>query len=222
MPPELAAVLDRMLAKQPDDRFQTPAEVADALAPFSAASNVAALLQPMESDTDNARTEHWKPDTDPHLMSAMTGTKPDEQALPALASGVRDQGLPGTTVEEAPSVSPIICATPPVRRRQPPKLLVGLGGLAAAIALATIIIVIKNRKGEVVGQVEVPDGNSAVVLKDGKEVATTEGPTKPPREGEAPAEPPTTPTAVDKVSTQDRGPGDTEPHACPNATVIRS
>jgi serine/threonine protein kinase len=33
-PPELAAVLARMMAKKPQDRFQTPGEVATALAPF--------------------------------------------------------------------------------------------------------------------------------------------------------------------------------------------
>lgn len=34
VPPELAEVVRRMMAKDPADRFQTPAEVADALAPF--------------------------------------------------------------------------------------------------------------------------------------------------------------------------------------------
>jgi tRNA A-37 threonylcarbamoyl transferase component Bud32 len=35
VPPELAAVVARMLAKQPRDRYQTPAEVAAALTPFT-------------------------------------------------------------------------------------------------------------------------------------------------------------------------------------------
>ncbi len=37
VPDGLAAILDRMLAKDPDDRFATPAEVAEALAPWCAA-----------------------------------------------------------------------------------------------------------------------------------------------------------------------------------------
>src|SRR5262249_44392643 len=34
LPPELLGVLDRMLAKKPEDRYQTPDEVVQALAPF--------------------------------------------------------------------------------------------------------------------------------------------------------------------------------------------
>jgi serine/threonine protein kinase len=35
VPPAVGAVIRRLLAKKPDDRFQTPAELAEALAPFS-------------------------------------------------------------------------------------------------------------------------------------------------------------------------------------------
>ncbi len=35
VPPELAAIIAKMMEKKPEDRFQTPAEVAEALAPFA-------------------------------------------------------------------------------------------------------------------------------------------------------------------------------------------
>jgi tRNA A-37 threonylcarbamoyl transferase component Bud32 len=44
VPAELAAVLDRMLAKDPAGRFQSPAEVAEALVPFTLGSDLAGLL----------------------------------------------------------------------------------------------------------------------------------------------------------------------------------
>src|SRR5262245_23090914 len=44
VPAGLGAVLDRMLAKDPADRFQSPAEVAEALRPFTSGSDLAGLL----------------------------------------------------------------------------------------------------------------------------------------------------------------------------------
>jgi hypothetical protein len=44
VPAGLAAVLDRMLAKDPAGRFQSPAEVAEALRPFTTGSDLAGLL----------------------------------------------------------------------------------------------------------------------------------------------------------------------------------
>ena len=44
MPKGLVAVLDRMLAKKPDERFATPAEVAAAIAPFAEGCDLPQLL----------------------------------------------------------------------------------------------------------------------------------------------------------------------------------
>ncbi len=44
VPPELAAVVERMLAKDPAGRFSTPAAVADAVGPFASGSDLPALL----------------------------------------------------------------------------------------------------------------------------------------------------------------------------------
>jgi serine/threonine protein kinase len=44
VPAGLVAVLDRMLAKDPADRYATPAEVAEALSPFAAGTNLARLV----------------------------------------------------------------------------------------------------------------------------------------------------------------------------------
>ena len=44
-PSGLAAILDRLLAKDPDDRFATPAEVAEAVAPWCVGADLPALLR---------------------------------------------------------------------------------------------------------------------------------------------------------------------------------
>ncbi len=44
VPQGLAAIVERMLAKNPADRFATPAEVAEALTPYCAGADLAALL----------------------------------------------------------------------------------------------------------------------------------------------------------------------------------
>jgi tRNA A-37 threonylcarbamoyl transferase component Bud32 len=54
VPVELVAVLDRMLAKNPADRFTIPAEVAAALQPFTAGSDLARLLEPVAAPTQRA------------------------------------------------------------------------------------------------------------------------------------------------------------------------
>jgi hypothetical protein len=56
VPPELRKIIDRLLAKDPADRFQTPAEVAEALAPFLA------MPEPMagQSTAGAPNRPHWK------------------------------------------------------------------------------------------------------------------------------------------------------------------
>jgi len=46
VPPGIVAILDRMLAKSPADRFATPAEVAEAMRPFTEGSDLSRLVGP--------------------------------------------------------------------------------------------------------------------------------------------------------------------------------
>jgi RND family efflux transporter MFP subunit len=72
VPDELAAILDRMLAKDPGQRFTTPAEVAAALAPFCRDANLTDLLErAMASDNgplsfrERAKTEDFEAGSHP-------------------------------------------------------------------------------------------------------------------------------------------------------------
>ena len=53
VPVELAAVVGKMMAKEPDRRFQEPREVAQALKPFFKAGNVAAIVSKPEVSQAN-------------------------------------------------------------------------------------------------------------------------------------------------------------------------
>jgi serine/threonine protein kinase len=53
VPAQLAATLDRMLAKNPVERYSTPGEVAESLRPFSAGSNLQAMLASDETVAAN-------------------------------------------------------------------------------------------------------------------------------------------------------------------------
>jgi len=53
LPAELVAVVDRMLSRDPEDRFATPAEVAEALAPFAEGADLVALWEQAQSAPDS-------------------------------------------------------------------------------------------------------------------------------------------------------------------------
>jgi serine/threonine protein kinase len=69
-PPALQAILDRLLAKEPDQRFATPQAVAEALAPFAAGANLAGLLSSLVAQSA-AESAGPVPHTDSHRSSAM-------------------------------------------------------------------------------------------------------------------------------------------------------
>lgn len=86
VPAGLANVLRRMVAKQPDDRFATPAEVAAALAPFCAGSNPAALLRSLnDRPGDNAPTTPYLSATDD-----TTADRPAPRTPPTALPKARD------------------------------------------------------------------------------------------------------------------------------------
>lgn len=72
VPEKLAAIIHRMLAKKPENRFSTPQEVAEALEPFCAGANLAALLPAHGTTRDVSVTRTY-----------------DIPATPAVGSGRR-------------------------------------------------------------------------------------------------------------------------------------
>ncbi|MCS7015755.1 MAG: right-handed parallel beta-helix repeat-containing protein [Gemmatales bacterium] len=82
VPPALAEILARMLAKDPNQRFHTPQEVADALLPFCADANLAPLLEGRLPPRDS--TQHVSTPTGISFWedSGQRLRQPPRQALP--------------------------------------------------------------------------------------------------------------------------------------------
>jgi serine/threonine protein kinase len=76
VPKPLLAVLDRMLAKEPDERFATPGEVAEAIKPFAAGSNLSALLESAEGESAGAGQEFARAATKD--LGGSSGTHPEK------------------------------------------------------------------------------------------------------------------------------------------------
>jgi serine/threonine protein kinase len=108
-PPGLAVVLNRLLAKNPADRYATPAEAATAMARFCRGSDLAALLaaalHPAARQTDPQASRSTDPrgaaSTDEAMQVAATSRKPAED-------------LPSTIHLPAPSRPTADASTGPV------------------------------------------------------------------------------------------------------------
>ena len=127
------------MAKSPDDRYRTPAEIAEALAPFSAGADLAALFS---RSREGLRTAATPPTalaaTDEYHSSALAGTHPSRPAL-----------LPSAWRWRSP---PIVVA-----------LLLLLGG---AGLFYEIVFLLRKDNSETV--LRVPDGSDVRIRPDGR------------------------------------------------------
>ena len=155
VPAELAALVGKMMAKDPKRRFQTPTEVAEALKPFF-----------------KKTAERPKPEID--RSEASIAPAPPSQ-LPELVSPIAD-AVPERSISEVkdriePEEMPVEPAEPP--RRRPPwvRASVAAGVLLFGIAaLVAGIVRVRTARGDLVFA-DLPD--QAVVTVDG-EAATVD------------------------------------------------
>jgi hypothetical protein len=120
VPPELAAVVARMLAKDPAQRYQTPAEVAQALAPFTPSGGMPAPGQ--------------------KTVTAPQGTRPagagKAVTMPATASPTTGLARPAS-----PRTARL-----PARRKRWPILLGAAGAAVAGLAALGVLAVVLLRR----------------------------------------------------------------------------
>lgn len=85
VPEELATVLDRMLARNPEERYATPAEVATALAPWCQDSDLVRLATEASERSAATKTDVPTYTTEPHLSSPKTDTTSSDAGKPSDA-----------------------------------------------------------------------------------------------------------------------------------------
>ena len=150
VPPALADLVMRLLAKKPEERPASAREVARAI---QAVEGALAASRP---------TEGRAAGLDPAVGTKPAGTSPVARPTPE----------PSATITALPAAA----RTTPPRRRV--GALVGLiaGGALAAAAVVAVVIIIRNRNGDKVAEVNVPPGGSAVFVDDAKKGDAAEGP----------------------------------------------
>jgi serine/threonine protein kinase len=162
VPPDLAAVVERMMAKDPGQRYATPADVAAALASFAVGANLRSLLSDALRKTEPpAPSLEPRIDTDqmaagPVVDTATSAATPAPQLAPALPCSRTDFQSVQATTQPVPQV-----AAAAARGRRWNSRAVGMLTLAtgfAFVVLGVIAVRIRDKIGrETVIRVPIAD-----------------------------------------------------------------
>jgi serine/threonine protein kinase len=175
-PAGLAAIIAKMLAKQPADRYATPAEVAAALVPFCSAADLAALVarasvRDLPLPLGEGRGEGAR-------IEATSATHPTE----ATSTFVRS---PAPADSKADSRVPVVCAANHSDSAKVRTKWIALAAASLLIALAAAVIIrLRTADGTLILTVEEPDnvtveidGEKAIVkLADGNSIEVSVDP----------------------------------------------
>ncbi|TWU17052.1 Serine/threonine-protein kinase PknB [Allorhodopirellula heiligendammensis] len=157
LPDEVIAIVDKMLAKSPDERFQTPNELAAALIPLTVGHDLLALLAEMpaaDTSTTNARAANVEA---PTIDSVSVATE--------------------TNASETVADSPLQASSSMNGGRRIWPLITGLGGAAMLLIVASVFF-LQTPQGILRVEINDPDievrvqGDSVVLHSDDKDPIT--------------------------------------------------
>jgi serine/threonine protein kinase len=192
VPVELAVLVAKMMAKEPEHRFQTPAEVAKALTPFFKKGN-AAFKSPIAEVSQAGQSHSGPPVAGAVSRPAQPATGPGEPVVRPKKSA--EASLPESrweslielreTERSTAAALAVGAGQRPPWKKWPIALAASLFGL---IVLGVIIITIRDRNGREI-KISVPDDSSVVVegprknievkssANRGEDTGATSGPT---------------------------------------------
>lgn len=102
VPGDVVALVQKLLAKSPEDRFQTPAELAAALAPFCPTSTDAVASIPFTTPASASDSKNQKPRT-----QERNAAKPFQTLTPEVIDGVRQSPrMQGSATDREERVDP--------------------------------------------------------------------------------------------------------------------
>jgi serine/threonine protein kinase/Leucine-rich repeat (LRR) protein len=164
VPVELAAIVHRMLAKDPDKRFNTAEEVADALATFTQSADLTSLASRINNDVDQPAIDQSLVRTRESVKSGSVDThshipaKPLQEEIVPTVNAPRLTGLPcedqGTHLTTRSTFGDWSS------RR---GVLIALASAAASLLVAAIFYIQTNH-GTLVVEIDDPEGKLSVAV----------------------------------------------------------
>lgn len=156
VPLALSAVVERMMAKSAGDRFAAPREVAAALAPFAAGANLPALLERGRQAPTIERRIIATTATASGCASALEPTVEKEADSVKTAPAADTSDAPLVVVGPRSSFQ---------RNRGRKRWLVAALGVAAAVLLAGIVVIVKTKSGQT-KRIELPDDARVIQVEN--------------------------------------------------------
>ncbi len=173
LPGELVEVIHRMLARQPEDRYATPAEVATALERFALGADLETLLQ-------TAMAAQVKQEEEQTALLRTASAQGESVSLRSSLVDTQSQVVARRSSQSSATAATVANAEPPLQESPPHRrkrsVWLACAAVPMVVALAAIVFSLRTPHGEVV--VELADDIPAAAAQNLKIEVTGAGEVK--------------------------------------------